>query len=89
MRNALERKLSDALFELKLRARNGSMVDIQRMFGVILGLRIALFELNALAGTPRYDFMYADEVEQLIRDEFGQMKLKEIKNYAFYKGVLK
>lgn len=76
-------KLFDALHELKLRTRDSSQAEIQRMFGVVLGLRIALIELNKLAGNPPCAFAGSIGIGTLIDDGFGQKKLRELREYQF------
>lgn len=69
--------MEDVLHELKLRCKSGKLAEIQRMYGVALGLRIAL---------KQYEYTYEHpQITHLIRNEFGTMSLKQIKDFAFLK----
>jgi hypothetical protein len=82
LKQSIEKKLGDALFELKYRCREQSsnLSAIQRMYGVCLGLRIALMQCDL--DNP-YQFKHSNEVEHLVREGFGQLKLKDIRQFEF------
>ena len=82
-KQVVTKKLFDAIHEMKLRSRDSKIGEVQRMFGVVLGLRIALMELNKLEGKDPYCFAGHLGIQQLLRDNFGQMTLTQIRNYAF------
>lgn len=82
-KTVVTKKLFDVLHELKQRARDGKLADVQRMYGVALGICIALMELNKLEGKDPYCYAGALGMRQLLIDEFGQKSLKEIRDYAF------
>ena len=85
IRETLERKLFDAIHELKTRARENSstQIQVQRMFGVVLGIRIALMEYNKLEYRNPHAFAGSDGIERLIQDGFGQLSRTQIREYAF------
>lgn len=82
-KEAVTKKLFDAIHELKQRSRDSKLSEIQRMYGVVLGLRIALMELNMLEGVNPYTFAGHLGIQSLMLDSFGQKTLKEIRDYAF------
>jgi len=72
-------KLSDAIFELKLRVGSGTLIQTQRLFGFVLGMRIAVF----ISHDYSWDFPHSKFLDQILYDDFGGMTLKEIRGYAF------
>ena len=86
MKELIEKKLGDCLFELKLRCRSSNLTEIQRMYGVVLGLNIALMEVmrSEKPGSYMTGYKHCDEVNYLIAKNFGnKMKLKDYKAFAF------
>jgi hypothetical protein len=83
IKNALTEKMFKAIGEMKARAKDSKLIQIQRMYGVVLGLRLVLMELNTLHGQEPTSFGGALGVNQLIADKFGQKTLKEIREYVF------
>jgi len=79
----LQNKLFDALSELKRKSAGSNSTEVQRMFGVVLGIRIALMELNRLDGNDAYAFSGSLGIQQLLRDEFGAKTRAEIRAYEF------
>jgi hypothetical protein len=53
------------------------------MYGVVLGLRIALRELNKVHGESPYSFAGELGILQLIDDDFATKTLKELREYKF------
>ena len=81
----LELKLSDVIHELKMRVatKSTSLAEIQRMFGVALGLQIGLMEINKMLGVSPYAYKGAQTVGKLVSDGFGQMKKSDVHNYTW------
>lgn len=84
-KEAITKSLFAALKELKLRAfeRKSSIQSVQRMYGVVLGLRIALMDLNRQMGLSPNAFAGSLGIDHLMRSEFGEMSRKEIMDYEF------
>lgn len=82
-KEAITNKLFEALKELQLRSKDSPVAKIQRMFGVVLGLRMALMELNKVEGAEPYSFAGYLGVLHLINDKFGEKTLAEIRAYEF------
>ena len=76
-------KLFEAIGELRLRSKDDKLPEVQRIFGVVLGLRMALIAINKNEGVEPYSFAGHLGITQLLRDNFGQKTLKEIRAYAF------
>jgi hypothetical protein len=83
MKHVLEQKLAEALKEIRTRSceRSSSVGDIQRMYGVILGLRIAIMEANKLEKAPQYEFAGAEAVHRMMDANFGKMSRGELKAF--------
>ena len=85
MKQILTNKLFDVLHELKRRSitKSTKLVEIQRIFGVVLGLRIALMELNKLDKCNPDAYTGSLGINKLLIDNFGQMTREQILAYAF------
>lgn len=83
LKQALTNKLFDAITELKLRQKSGSLSEIQRMFGYVLGMRVAIMEVNKANGEDPYNFSGRLGIDEMLKDNFGQMNLKQVREYRF------
>jgi len=74
----IEDKLGDALHELRTRCSHKStkLSEIQRIYGFILGLRVALMQFDP---EDPYNWKYHEDVLWLLAKGFGQLTLKEIR----------
>lgn len=79
LKKDLEEKLGNALTELFMRMKTGNMSQVQRMYGFVLGLRIALQALNIADSTSRYEYRNNEIIEKLLNMQFGALKLKEVR----------
>ena len=83
MRQILETKMVEALKELKLRSleRESSISDVQRMYGVVLGIRMVTIEFNRAEGVPKHDYFGSLIIERMLEENFGKMNRSEMKGY--------
>lgn len=80
-KNILQAKLSDHLLELRFRSKDSSLAVLQRLFGICLGLRLALIELNLNEDLEPQDFNHADLMFDLITR--GMDRLIEWRKYKW------
>lgn len=83
LKRRLTNKLFEAWAELKRRAKGGDQKTTQRLFGVVLGLRISLLECNRALGLPPECFAGMLGTRQLLDDNFGLFTAKQAKDYIF------
>lgn len=74
LKQILSAKLSDNLLELRLRSKDASLPELQLLFGICLGFRSALIELNMQAGENPQDFPHAVLLFDLIRQDMKSLQ---------------
>lgn len=84
LKKALVEQLFESYTELRFSALEEDLEDVQRLYGVLMGLRFSVLSLNRILVMPdEYEFEGTLTLQNLMQSKFSQMSLKEIRRYSF------